>query len=78
MVLRISEIDQNIPGDEDPNLIQFTGAGFGLSHDNRLGIVMNKAKFGEYFDNNENPIHRENCGERPDLGRFLPYIYNFL
>ena len=68
MVRHINEVDQNLPGDEDENLIQFTGASFGLSFDNRLGIVMNVSKFGEYLDPNGNPVPRINCGNNPDKG----------
>ena len=64
----MSDIDQNLPGDNDPDLIRFTGAAYGLAYDNRLGVVMNHAKYGEYFDSNENPVIRENCGENPTHG----------
>ena len=64
----ISEIDQNLDGDADPDLIRFTGAAFGMAADKRMGIVMQTCKYGQYLDGNLNTIFRENCGENPNLG----------
>ena len=55
-------------GEQDDDLIQFTGASFGLSYDKRLGIVMNITRFGEYLDPNGNIVTRQNCGANPDKG----------
>ena len=62
------EADQNYLGDNDENIICFTGAAFGLGYDGRMGIVMNRCKFGQYFDPNGNPVRRENCGDNPEYG----------
>ena len=68
MITHVREADQNRPGDADPDLIAFTGAEFGLGFDGKMGIVMNRTKFGQYFDVNGNVVRRENCGDNSDYG----------
>ena len=70
VITHVREADSNPIGDRDPDIICFTGAEFGLGYDGRMGIVMNRSKFGQYFDPNGNIVVRENCGKNSPYGKF--------
>ena len=62
-------MNQNFEGERDNDLIRFTGAAHGLSHEGKLGTVMNACKFGEYLDNNGNNVIRESACQNLHLGK---------
>ena len=70
MITHVREADSNDLGDRDADLICFTGAEFGLAYDGRMGIVMNRSRYGQYYDPNGNVVKRESCGDNPEYGKF--------
>ena len=55
------EIEKNLLGTVNPNMIAFSGVGPGISPQREMGVVRNTTSFGEYYDVNFNLIVRENC-----------------
>ena len=64
----MSEVDHNVAGEQDPDLIRATGTGRGVAFNGQYGLVWNCSKFGEFFDRNGNIIFRENCATALDSG----------
>ena len=67
----MSEVDHNVEGERDPDLIRATGTGHGISFNGQYGLVWNCAKYGEIYDLNGNIIFRENCASARDVGKYL-------
>ena len=55
------EIEKNVLGTKNPNMIGFSGVGPGISPNREMGVVRNTTSYGEYYDTNFNIIARENC-----------------
>ena len=52
-------------------MISFTGCGKGIDHRGEIGIASIRTSFGEYYNDENQLVIRENCGENMDSGKLL-------
>ena len=66
----MDDIEKNRLGDLNSNMISFTGCGKGIDHFGKIGIVSNRTSYGEYYNDENELVIRQNCGSSPEHGNY--------